>query len=206
MGKTKKVAAAIEAAMAEVAAAESDWELDLSGFEELEEGEPEILRPNQLKALVDISSIGHLESNTTTVKKVQQAARDNGVPILFGGFYIRFNKQEQTLLCVPTATHKEGDKNSAAVTWSADGLLHADFELIMAKAKWKVEPGFKLRVFCRFVRKHPQMGSMMLIPLNQGEVMDAATRVRKQNQRKKGHPTCQMPATPPPTAVGENQG
>lgn len=206
MGKAKQVQAAIQAAMAEVAAAESEWELDLEAFEEMADGEEEILLPNQLAALVDFSSTGHLESNRTTVTKVQRAARENGVPILFGGFSVRFNKQEQTLLCLPTATHNENDKNSAAVTWGADGLMHADFKQILAKAKWKIATGFKLRVYVGFARKHPQIGSVMLIPLNKGTVMDADSRVRKHNQRKKGQAACQMPTTPPPTATGENQG
>lgn len=189
MEQSKKVADAIEEIMAEAAAADAEWELDLEAFEEIEEGEPQILRPGQLEALVDISSIGYMESNRTLVPRVQETARDHGVPILFGGFRVRFNKKEQTLLCIPTATYVEGAKGSVAVNWGADGLLHADFQKILAKAKWKIEPGFKLRVFVRFVRKHPRIGSAMLIPLNEGEIMDASSRVRKQNQQQKERAT-----------------
>lgn len=138
----------------------------LDSFEEIQ-GTPEyLLKPGQLPPHVTISTVGLAVSNRLCADGAKAAALDHSVAPLFPALRVRFSKVTQSLLGIPTAHYIKEQKDMVSVTWSPNGSqMRVDLGMVLAANGWRIPVGYTLRAEVQFVKKHPKIGSAMIIYL-----------------------------------------
>lgn len=190
MSKRSKAQTEVEEFLAEVAATIGangfpDFDELLDTYEEVERSTEHLLKPGQLPSLIDISSLGLGRSNMTCADQAKEIAADLGLSPQYEACKVKYSKTTHSLLCTPFAKFIQTQPDLVQVTWAPDGSeMRIDLGAILAAENWRIPTNYEMRCRVAFVRKHPKVGSAMVIFLNEEGLRDSRSRIRKKNQAK----------------------
>ncbi|MFZ5814467.1 MAG: hypothetical protein ACOY93_04110 [Bacillota bacterium] len=156
----------------------------LDTYEDIEESPDEVLQHGQLPSLLDISSLGLGTANRTLTEHTKAAALENRLTSWqFEAVRVQYSASTQTMLCRPEAKYVEGRPNIAAVSWSPDGMeMRVNLQSQLISKGWRIAPGYCMRVPVTVIHRHPKAGSVFILRLKDGELMESKYRMRRKKK------------------------